>query len=93
MADQAVDVVLVFKVKGFCIGHAISGMTLGTHTFIALGVGTEVIDDNTFTKLLAGRRICVFPGPVLIMNELIPGFVVTAQACFGDRRAIFKWSL
>jgi len=90
MAYQTIDIVLIVEIECFCIGQVITCMALRAHAFITLGVGTEVVDDFTFTKLLTGNRIGVFPGPVFVMYELFTCFVVAFQTGFGDCRAIFK---
>ena len=89
MADQAVDVLLVAEIEGVIL-VAVSRMALGAHPFVAARIGAEVVDQNTLSKFLFGDRMGVFPGPVLVFDELLSSPVVAFETGFGDFRAAEK---
>jgi len=65
-------------------------MALGAHPLVSTGVGAEVVDQHTLPKMLAGFRMLVIPGPVLVLHELVTGGIVALETGTGDVRAAEK---
>ena len=79
MADDTVDILLIFEVE-IRARPIVAGVALRTHALIAARIGAEIVHQVALAQDLAHFRALVLPRPVGGLHELMAGFVMAGQA-------------